>query len=208
MCVQRWLGFWRRGGADKSQQSHSEAISSWFACPSTVPPLSQQPNRLMMHLEVALGGVHTAERCVSRSAPTRMRPIAREPILHYTKAPSHNKAVEWWETQEQQKLVERRKEFLGFFAKRSIKQKVKKKKKKGRKEKRDKERRERKKRKKKKENRQKRGQMSEQGFSSAVGVKENATNNEMSILPTSSLSLSLLRLFSSGPHYQCTWTRG
>ena len=57
---------------------------------------------------------------------------------------------------------------------------------------------------KKKENRQKRGQMSEQGFSSAVGVKENATNNEMSILPTSSLSLSLLRLFSSGPHYQCT----
>lgn len=45
---------------------------------------------------------------------------------------------------------------------------------------------------------------SEQGFSSAVGVKENATNNEMSILPTSSLSLSLLRLFSSGPHYQCT----
>ena len=55
-----------------------------------------------------------------------------------------------------------------------------------------------------KENRQKKGQMSEQGFSSAVGVKENATNNEMSILPTSSLSLSLLRLFSSGPHYQCT----
>lgn len=48
------------------------------------------------------------------------------------------------------------------------------------------------------------GQMSEQGFSSAVGVKENATNNEMSILPTSSLSRSLLRLFSSGPHYQCT----
>lgn len=56
----------------------------------------------------------------------------------------------------------------------------------------------------KKENRQKPGQMSEQGFSSAVGVKENATNNEMSILPTSSLSLALLRLFSSGPHYQCT----
>lgn len=50
----------------------------------------------------------------------------------------------------------------------------------------------------------KKGRMSEQGFSSAVGVKENATNNEMSILPTSSLSLSLLRLFSSGPHYQCT----
>lgn len=50
----------------------------------------------------------------------------------------------------------------------------------------------------------KRGQMSEQGFSSAAGVKENATNNEMSILPTSSLSLALLRLFSSGPHYQCT----
>lgn len=56
----------------------------------------------------------------------------------------------------------------------------------------------------KKENGQKPGQMSEQGFSSAVGVKENATNNEMSILPTSSLSLALLRLFSSGPHYQCT----
>lgn len=55
-----------------------------------------------------------------------------------------------------------------------------------------------------KKNRQERGQISEQGFSSAVGVKENATNNEMSILPTSSLSLSLLRLFSSGPHYQCT----
>lgn len=49
-----------------------------------------------------------------------------------------------------------------------------------------------------------RGQMSEQGFSCAVGVKENAANNEMSILPTSSLSLALLRLFSSGPHYQCT----
>lgn len=47
-------------------------------------------------------------------------------------------------------------------------------------------------------------QMSEQSCSSAVGVKENATNNEMSILPTSSLSLTLQRLFSSGPHYQCT----
>lgn len=57
---------------------------------------------------------------------------------------------------------------------------------------------------KKKKTGRKRGQMSEQGFSSAVGVKENATNNEMSILPTSSLSLALLRLFSSGPHYQCT----
>lgn len=56
----------------------------------------------------------------------------------------------------------------------------------------------------KKKTGRKRGQMSEQGFSSAVGVKENATNNEMSILPTSSLSLALLRLFSSGPHYQCT----
>lgn len=33
-------------------------------------------------------------------------------------------------------------------------------------------------------------QMSEQGFRGAVGAKENATNNEMSILPTSSLSLS------------------
>lgn len=50
----------------------------------------------------------------------------------------------------------------------------------------------------------KREQMSEQSCSSAVGVKENATNNEMSILPTSSLSLTLQRLFSSGPHYQCT----
>lgn len=50
----------------------------------------------------------------------------------------------------------------------------------------------------------KREQMSEQSFSSAVGVKENATNNEMSILPTSSLSLTLQRLFSSGPHYQYT----
>lgn len=30
----------------------------------------------------------------------------------------------------------------------------------------------------------------ERGFSSADGLKENATNNEMSILPTSSLSLS------------------
>lgn len=57
---------------------------------------------------------------------------------------------------------------------------------------------------KKRKQAEKRGQMSEQGFSSAVGVKENATNNEMSILPTSSLSLALLRLFSSGPHYQCT----
>lgn len=81
------------GGADKSQRSHSEVISYWFACPSTVPPLSQQPNRLMMHLEVALRGVYTAERCVSRSAPMRKRPIAREPILHYTRRPHTTKLL-------------------------------------------------------------------------------------------------------------------
>lgn len=57
---------------------------------------------------------------------------------------------------------------------------------------------------KRKRGREGRGQTSEQGFCSAAGVRENATNNEMSILPTSSLSLALLRLFSSGPHYQCT----
>lgn len=56
----------------------------------------------------------------------------------------------------------------------------------------------------KKDERQRRGQASEQGFHSAAGVRENAANNETSILPTSSLSLALLRPFSSGPHYQCT----
>lgn len=41
--------------------------------------------------------------------------------------------------------------------------------------------------------------MSEQGFSSAVGVKENATNNEMSILPTSSLSSRCYACFPLAP---------
>lgn len=46
-----------------------------------------------------------------------------------------------------------------------------------------------------KERGRKREQMSEQSCSGAVGVKENATNNEMSILPTSSVSHTATPVF-------------
>lgn len=167
----------------------------------------------MMHLEVALsswGGEGTGERererqravhsqCATANNGKKVCVILSPYVKTTTvwgkhcsyKASSHNKGGEWRETQKQGE-GRREKMFANHI------------KKIGKEVKWDEERKPRE----KKQNRQKKRQMSEQGFSGAVGAKENATNNEMSILPTSSLSLSLLRLFSSGPHYQCTWTRG
>lgn len=80
-------------------------------CLPTVPPLSQQPNCLMMHLEVALSGrengngqkaVHSqcgtgynCKRCVSYSGPM----YGSEYCLY--KAPSHNKGEQRRETLKQ-----------------------------------------------------------------------------------------------------------
>lgn len=161
--------------------------------------LPQQPNWLMIYTEVMLAFMLLKSVCHAQPPMWKCSTVYKETLLliqctlpeqRNEKSVRHKHKKRWQDGSKRNICESQKKRFYLSEKKREkMRQKEKaegKKKKTGR----------------------KRGQMSEQGFSSAVGVKENATNNEMSILPTSSRSLALLRLFSSGPHYQCTWTRG